>query len=65
MYMYIVCQGLANIHMNRHSFWFIKEGVRAAGANSTKKQREEISLCGMFLLQAGKKADSAFSVLPA
>ena len=51
--------------MSGKLFRVIKEGVRAAGANATKKHIEEISLCGMFLLQAGKKADSAFNVPPA
>ena len=39
--------------------------MQAAGANATKKQIEEISLCGMFLLEAGKKADQTFNVPPA
>ena len=38
--------------------------MQAAGANATKKHIEEISLCGMFLMEAGKKADSAFNVPP-
>lgn len=45
-------------------FRVIKEGVCAAGANATKKYIEEISLCGMFLLEVGKKANSAFKVPP-
>ena len=63
MYMYV--NDWQIIHMNTHSFRIVKEGVRAAGANATKKHIEEISLCGMFLLQAGKKGDSAFNVPPA
>ena len=47
------------------SFRIVKEGVQAAGANATKKHIEEISLCGMFLLEAGKKADQTFNVPPA
>ena len=42
----------------------IKEGVQAAGANATNKHIEEISLCGMFLLEAARKADKAFNVYP-
>lgn len=45
-------------------FRIVKEGVQAAGANATKKHIEEISLCGIFLLEAGKKADQAFNVPP-
>ena len=40
----------------------MKEGVQSAGANATRKHIEEISLCGMFLMEAGKKADQAFNV---
>ena len=46
------------------SFRIVKEGVQAADANATKKHIEEISLCGMFLLEAGKKADQVFNVPP-
>ena len=51
--------------MKLYSLRIVKEGVQAAGANTTKKHIEEISLCGMFLLEAGKKADRAFNVPPA
>ena len=40
----------------------VKEGVQGAGANGTQKHIEEISLCGMFLLEASKRADKAFNV---
>ena len=42
----------------------VKEGVQAAGANATQKHIEELSLCGMFLLEASRKADKAFNVPP-
>ena len=45
-----------------HTFRIVKEGVQSAGANATRKHIEEISLCGMFLMEAGKKADQAFNV---
>ena len=48
-----------------HLFRIIKEGVQASGANATKKHIEELSLCGMFLLEAGKKADTIFNIPPA
>ena len=38
--------------------------MQAARANATNKHTEEISLCGMFLLEAARKADSAFGVPP-
>ena len=38
--------------------------MQSAGANATKKHIEEISLCGMFLLEAAKKANEAFNVPP-
>lgn len=38
--------------------------MQAAEANATNKHIEEISLCGVFLLEAAKKADSAFGVPP-
>ena len=38
--------------------------MQAAGANATPKHIEELSLCGMFLLEASKKADEAFNVPP-
>ena len=46
------------------SFRIIKEGVQAAGANAMSKHIEELSLCGMFLLEASKKANKAFNVPP-
>ena len=46
-------------------FRIVKEGVQAAGANATNKHIEELSLCGLFLLDACKKADKAFNVPPA
>ena len=42
----------------------MKQGIQAAGANATMKHIKEISLCGMFLLEAASKADSAFNVPP-
>ena len=51
--------------MSTHCFRIVKEGIQAAGANATKKHIEEKSLYGMFVLEAGKKADSAFNVPPA
>ena len=50
--------------MSITSFRIVKEGIQAAGANATDKHIEEISLCGMFLLEAGKTADRAFNVPP-
>ena len=54
---------LVHVHHLTHTFYvhvytLIKEGVQASGANAT----EEISPCGMFLLEAGKKADSIFNI---
>ena len=46
-----------------HTFRIVKEGVQSAGANATRKHIEEISLCGMFLMEAGKKADQAFTTI--
>ena len=40
----------------------VKEGVQVAGANTTQKHIEEISLCGMFLLKASKRAGKVFNV---
>ena len=52
------------MYMYIHAFRIVKEGVQAAGANATQKHIEEISLCGMFLLEASKRADRAFNVPP-
>ena len=41
-----------------------KEGIQAAGANATDKHIEYLSLCGMFLLEAGRKANKAFNLPP-
>ena len=38
--------------------------MQAAGANATTKHIEELSLCGMFLMEASRKADKAFNVPP-
>ena len=40
----------------------MKESIQAAGANATTKHIEEISLCGLFLLEASKKTNEAFQV---
>lgn len=50
------------ILVTSYSLRIIKEGIQAAGANATRKHIEETSLCGMLLLEAGKKADCAFNV---
>ena len=64
--MYILLYNVKNIpYMKLYSLRIVKEGVQAAGSNATKKHIEEISLCRMFLLEAGKKADRAFNVPPA
>ncbi len=40
----------------------IKEAVWAAGSNLTEKHLEDISLGGLFLLEAAKKTDDFFQV---
>ena len=42
----------------------VKNAVKAAGANVTPKHIEDISLSGLFLLEAAKTADEIFQVPP-
>ncbi len=42
----------------------VKAAMQAAGANGSEKHVEDISLCGLFLLEAAKRADKAFQVPP-
>ena len=64
LYVIYYCACTSTLTCIVHTFRIVKEGVQSAGANATRKHIEEISLCGMFLMEAGKKADQAFNVAP-
>ena len=38
----------------------LKQALRSSGANATEKHIENVSLCGMFLMEAAHKVDSEF-----
>ena len=38
----------------------MKQALKASGANGTERHMREISMCGLFLLEAAKKADHEF-----
>lgn len=40
----------------------MKQAIRSSGANITVQHIEDVSLCGLFLLDAAKKADELFGV---
>jgi len=40
----------------------LKQTIRSSGANITVQHIEDISLCGLFLMDAAKRADELFGV---
>lgn len=40
----------------------MKQAIRSSGANLTVQHVEDVSLCGMFLMDAAKRADELFGV---
>ena len=40
----------------------MKQAIRSSGANITVQHIEDVSLCGLFLLDAAKKVDEIFGV---
>ena len=40
----------------------LKQAIRSSGANITVQHIEDVSLCGLFLLDAAKKVDEMFGV---
>ena len=42
----------------------IKQALKASGANCTERHMEEVSMCGLSLLESAKKADKEFQALP-
>ena len=61
-----------HIYIPTHAYMFIeivlflyrvlKQALRSSGANATEKHIENVSLCGMFLMEAAHKVDSEFGV---
>lgn len=40
----------------------MKQALKSSGANCTPKHMEDISMCGLFLLDAAKRADQEFQI---
>ena len=52
-------------HVHTHNHTCIHtQAFRASGANVTDKHLREVSMCALFLLEAAKKIDKAYSVSP-
>ena len=48
--------------VSQFDYRVIKEALRSSGANATKKHLEDISMCGLFLLDVCKGVDGMFGV---
>ena len=56
------------MHFQQFTYFFlpscrvVKDALRSSGANTTPKHIEDVSLSGLFLADAAKKADQEFGV---
>lgn len=61
-----ICELMLKVHSLVDMLFFfgsvIKQALKASGANCTQKHMEEVSMCGLFLLEAAKKADQEFLI---